>query len=88
MSNTTEKNHEEPDSQTIEFPPLPPTLVCPVCGATSNGFTNCLHTQTERGDEVRCLECYRAFVQSEIHLKTIQDNIPQLIPITDASSSV
>ena len=87
MSDTTEKNNEEPASNTFEFPQLPPTHVCPVCSATSNGFTGCLHTQTERGDELRCLECYRVFVQSEIHLKAIQDNIPQLIPITDAPPS-
>lgn len=52
---------------------------CQKCGSESDGLTGCLHTTTTVGSEVRCLNCYRVYVQSEEHLKNIQRAIPVLV---------
>ena len=79
MSDTeTTGNAPLSETKTIQIQG-PKIYFCQRCGSESDGLTDCLHTNTTVGEEIRCLSCYRIFVQSEIHLKTIQEHIPVLV---------
>ena len=77
----THGDGEKSDSKTFEVK-MPQTHLCQVCGATSDGLSNCLHVSTTVGSEVRCLSCYREFVQSKEHLEMIQKHIPIMVRVS------
>ena len=62
---------------------MPKIYVCPKCGAVSDGLTNCLHLNTAHGEELRCVECYRKYVQGAEHMQTIRREIPALVKIQE-----
>jgi len=76
----TQGDGEKSDSKTFEVK-LHQTHLCQSCGATSDGLSNCLHVSTTVGSEIRCLACYRQFVQSREHLEMIQKHIPIMVRV-------
>lgn len=80
MNSETTGDAPKSDSKTVQVE-LPKTHFCQKCGAQSDGLGNCLHVNTTVGAEIRCLACYREFVQSETHLEAIKTHIPIMVRI-------
>ena len=79
MTSTHGESDSKPETITLNDVVTGLTYVCPRCGSECDGFTNCLHTRSDDGQEqVRCLSCYRVYVTSEEHLRNIAANIPVL----------